>query len=69
VDILEALHKNSQRRARAEWDLEQAREELRALLVTGKAQGAKVAPMARAACVSRDTAHTLLREAKGGDGA
>jgi hypothetical protein len=69
MDVFEALHKNWQRRNRAEHELEEAREELRALFANGKAQGLKVAPMAREARVSRDTAHTLLREAKAGDDA
>ena len=68
-DVFDALHKNAQRRRRAEYELEEAREELRDLLAAGKTQGLKVAPMAREARISRDTAHTLLRERKAGEDA
>ena len=66
VSLMEALDKNRKRRGRAKWELAEARDELRDLLVEGKAGGEKVSRMARAALISRDTAHALLREAKEG---
>jgi len=55
--------KNSYRRDQAQRELDAAREELQALLVSGKASGWSVAEMTRLAYVSRDTAHRLLRDA------
>ena len=66
--VEEALHKNWQRRNRARAELDDARAELRDLLVRGQAASFDVAKMARTAQISRDTAHRLLRE-KGGSGA
>jgi len=61
--IDESLAKNSYRRDHAQRELDAAREELQALLVSGKANGWSVAEMARLAFISRDTAHRLLRDA------
>lgn len=58
-----ALGANRERRARAETEVQAAREELRDLLVRGQAVAMDVAAMARTASVSRDTAHRLLRDA------
>ena len=60
--IEEGLHKNRQRRNRARAELDDARAELRDLLARGQAASFDVAMMARAAEISRDTAHRLLRE-------
>ena len=64
---LEDLGRNRRQRARLKHELEQARDQLRNLLVEGKATGEKVSHMAEAAGISRDTAHALLREAKEGE--
>jgi hypothetical protein len=56
------LAANRERREAAAVETEAAREVLRALLVRGRALGAPIAAMARAAGISRETAHKLLRE-------
>jgi hypothetical protein len=61
-DLNDRLHRNRQKRTRAEFALVEARDELATLLVEGAREGRKVAPMARAAGVSRETAHRLIRE-------
>jgi hypothetical protein len=55
-----ALEANRERRTQAE--MQAARAEMSRLLARGQAVALDVAPMARAAGVSRDTAHRLLRE-------
>jgi Fic family protein len=55
------LRENRKRREKADRDLTAARRELQKLLVQGRKGGVDVAAMARAAGVSRDTAHRLLR--------
>jgi DNA-binding phage protein len=62
-EIERALAHNRRRREAAALELNGAREVLRALLVRGRAAGLSVAAMARAAGISRETAHKLLREA------
>jgi hypothetical protein len=57
------LRDNRKRREKADRDLTAARRELQKLLLQGRKSGVDVAAMARAAGVSRDTAHRLLRTA------
>jgi hypothetical protein len=61
-EIERALTANRDRSDAATAELEAAREVLRALLVRGRALGVPVAVMARAAGISRETAHKLLRQ-------
>ena len=62
-EVERALEANRDRLEAAAAEREAAREVLRALLARGKALGVPVAAMARAAGISRETAHKLLREA------
>ena len=62
-EVERALAANRERLEAAAAEREAAREVLRALLARGKALGVPVAAMARAAGISRETAHKLLREA------
>jgi hypothetical protein len=62
--ILAALAANRKRRAAAERELQAGRAELGRLLSRGKHAGLDVSAMARAAGVSRATAHTALRRGK-----
>lgn len=61
--VLNALDVNRKRRQKAEGLLEDARGELADLLIQGTSLpwALKVAEMARAADISRETAHKLLR--------
>ena len=61
-EVERALAANRERLEAAAAEREAAREVLRALLARGKALGVPVAAMARAAGISRETAHKLLRE-------
>jgi lambda repressor-like predicted transcriptional regulator len=62
--VIEAkLRENRKRREKAQGDLTAARRELQKLLARGRKNGVDVAAMARAAGVSRDTAHRLIRTA------
>lgn len=56
------LAANRERRDRATAELDAARDELRGLLFRGQAAAVEVADMAEAAGISRDTAHTILKE-------
>jgi hypothetical protein len=67
--VTAALLDNHERRERARQEADAARRELQGLLARGKTVGLDVAKMAREAGISRETAHKLLREAKGGDDA
>jgi lambda repressor-like predicted transcriptional regulator len=58
---LRELERNRKRREAAEETLHVERERLTALLHRGKREGASIAALARAAGVSRETAHKLLR--------
>jgi hypothetical protein len=62
-EVLDALDRNRKRRNRLEWEIDEARQELAQLLVRGASLpwALKIAEMARAAGVSRETAHKLLR--------
>jgi hypothetical protein len=62
-EILDALDRNRKRRNRAQFEVDVAREELAELLARGTSLPwpLKIAPMADAAGVSRETAHKLLR--------
>jgi hypothetical protein len=62
--ILKALGRNRKRRDAAESELAAARDELRVLLVRGSRLELEVSAMARAAGISRETAHKALRETK-----
>ncbi|MGH2715414.1 MAG: hypothetical protein ACRDM7_16285 [Thermoleophilaceae bacterium] len=61
-DLEAKLRANRKRREKAYADLSAARSELQKLLTQGRKGGADVAGMARAAGISRDTAHRLLRK-------
>ena len=61
-ELEKRLRANRKRREKAQADLSAARGELQKLLVQGRERGADVAGMARAAGISRDTAHRLLRQ-------
>jgi hypothetical protein len=63
-EIERALAHNRGLREAAQLELEGEREVLRALLVRGRAAGLTIAGMSRAAGISRETAHKLLREAQ-----
>ena len=60
--LLDARAANRRRRVTAAKELDKARAELGRLLVRGKRAGLDVSAMARAAGVSRPTAHKALRE-------
>jgi hypothetical protein len=62
AELEKKLRANRRRREKAQADLSAARRELQKLLVQGRKRGADVAGMARAAGISRDTAHRLLRQ-------
>jgi hypothetical protein len=61
-EIERALGANRERIEAAAVELEAAREVLRTLLAHGRALSVPVAVMARAAGISRETAHKFLRE-------
>jgi hypothetical protein len=62
--VIEAkLRENRKRREKADNDLRAARRELQKLLGQGRKSGVDVSAMAKAAGVSRDTAHRLIRTA------
>jgi DNA-directed RNA polymerase specialized sigma24 family protein len=63
-EIERALAHNRRQREAAQLELEGEREVLQALLVRGRIAGLTVAAMARAAGISRETAHKLLRKAR-----
>lgn len=65
--MLEGLHRNRQRRKKAEWELDQARQELRELLARGVVLPwpLRITEMSREAGISRETAYKLLRRATG----
>jgi transcriptional regulator of acetoin/glycerol metabolism len=65
--VIDALLDNRERREETRREADDARQELKGLLTRGKATGLDVAKMAREAGISRETAHKLLREAKGGE--
>ncbi len=67
--VIGALAINLVWRERIRLEADQARQELQTLLVRGKAARLDVARLAREAGISRETAHKLLRGAKGGDDA
>jgi AraC-like DNA-binding protein len=67
--VMDALLDNRERREEARRDVEDARQELIGLLVRGKDARLDVSKMAREARISRETAHKLLRQAKGDDDA
>jgi hypothetical protein len=54
------------RRNRAQFEVDEAREELAELLVSGTELRLKIAPMAESAGISRETAHKLLRRRSDG---
>lgn len=60
--ISRALAANQRKRERATAQLDEARHELRELLLAGRKAGLSVSEMSRQAGVSRETAHQLLRE-------
>ena len=62
-EVLEGLHRNGQHRSKAEWELDQARQELAELLARGAGltRPLKIAEMSRQAGISRETAYKLLR--------
>jgi DNA-binding MurR/RpiR family transcriptional regulator len=64
TEIERALAENRRVREETKLELDAEREVLRALLVRGRAAGLSVTGMARAAGISRSTAHRLIREAK-----
>ena len=61
-EIERALAANRERLEAAAAETAVAREVLRTLLARGRAHGVPVAVMARAAGISRETAHKFLRE-------
>jgi hypothetical protein len=62
-EVVRALEANRERQQAAADEIEAVREILRALLARGRALGVPIAVMARAAGISRETAHKLLRQA------
>ena len=69
-EVLDGLHRNGQHRRKAEWELDQARQELAELLARGAGltRPLKIAEMSRQAGISRETAYKLLRRRGGGVG-
>jgi hypothetical protein len=67
-ELLDALDRNRKRRNTLQWELDELREDLGELLARGVALPwpLKIAPMARAAGISRETAHKLLRRRRDG---
>jgi DNA-binding phage protein len=61
-EIIRAIAYNRRVREEAQLELEGEREVMRALIIRGHAAGLTVSAMARAAGVSRETAHKALRE-------
>jgi hypothetical protein len=61
-EIERALAANRERLEAVAAETEAAREVLRALLARGRLLGVPIAVMARAAGISRETAHKFLRE-------
>lgn len=59
--IEQRLAKNRAKREAAETTIGGLRDELASLLAEGRAAGGTVAALARAAGISRETAHKLLR--------
>jgi hypothetical protein len=68
AEIGAALDRNRQRRNRAQYETDEAREELAELLARGLSlpRPFKIAEMARTADISRETAHKLLRRRSDG---
>jgi hypothetical protein len=62
--VLSRLPRLGEQRAQAKEELASLRAELRDLLARGQAAELDVSNMARAAGISRETAHLLLREAR-----
>jgi transcriptional regulator of acetoin/glycerol metabolism len=62
-EIIRAIAENRRVREEARLELEGEREVMAALLIRGRAAGLSVSAMARAAGISRETAHKILREA------
>lgn len=62
-EIIRAIGENRRVREEARLELEGEREVMRALLIRGRAAGLSVSAMSRAAGISRETAHKILREA------
>jgi len=62
-EILRALGENRRVREETQTELEAEREVMRALFIRGRHAGLTVSAMCRAAGISRETAHKLLREA------
>jgi AraC-like DNA-binding protein len=62
-EIIRAIGENRRAREEVQLELDGEREVMRALIVRGHAAGLTVSAMARAAGISRETAHKLLREA------
>jgi hypothetical protein len=60
--VIAHLEANRDRRHKAELEVSGGRDELRTLLFRGQAAAIEVADMAEAAEISRDTAHTILKE-------
>jgi hypothetical protein len=61
-EIIRAIVENRRVRDEARLELEGEREVMAALLIRGRAAGLSVSAMARAAAISRETAHKILRE-------
>jgi hypothetical protein len=62
-EILRAIAENRRVRDEARLELEGEVDVMRALLIRGRAAGLSVTSMSRAAGISRETAHKILREA------
>jgi hypothetical protein len=62
-EIIRAIAENRRVREETQTELEAEREVMRALLIRGRHAGLSVSAMCRAAGISRETAHKLLREA------
>jgi transcriptional regulator of acetoin/glycerol metabolism len=62
-EIIRAIVENRRVREEARLELEGEREVMAALVIRGRAAGHSVSAMARAAGISRETAHKILREA------
>jgi hypothetical protein len=62
-EIIRAIVENRRVREETQSELDAEREVMRALLIRGRHAGLTVSAMCRAAGISRETAHKLLREA------
>jgi transcriptional regulator of acetoin/glycerol metabolism len=62
-EILRAIGENRRIREETQVELDAERDVMGALLIRGRAAGLTVSAMARAAGISRETAHKLLRQA------